>query len=319
MSFSYFDSGQLPLNGGNSIKTTTFTTSGTWTKDANCQYVYALIWNGGNGGGSGRQGATTAAGGGSGGLPGNVAIFEAPSTAFGATATVTIGSGGGGGAAQSSANTNGIAGTSGGISYFGNLSPSYWYGESSPTQGAGIGGTTTTTVNDTQGSKLINQYPWLIQSPGQGIGTHTIGQNGGANQDSSGGANYLSSQYDWISGSGGGGSGGDSGVIRQAGDGGTYTDYQGATLVAGGAGGIESGTIDGAAGSPGIISNGVITGASGGGGGGGQSAGVVAGNGGDGAVPGSGGGGGGGSINGTDSGAGGAGGAGMIIVYEILS
>jgi len=111
------------------------------------------------------------------------------------------------------------------------------------------------------------------------------------------------------------------GTPRQAGNGGTLQDGLGTpnNIVVGGSGGIETGTINGTVGNPGVSQGGYIYGGSGAGGGGGQSAGGVAGTGNTGGSPGGGGGGGGGSINGTTSGAGGHGGTGRIIVIEWYS
>jgi hypothetical protein len=107
-----------------------------------------------------------------------------------------------------------------------------------------------------------------------------------------------------IATSGGGGGGADS-VTARAGGVGIGMSLNGTTFVADSAGGIESGTINGANGNtPTYPNSGVLMCGTGGGGGGGQSVGLVAGNGGNGGTPAGGGGGGGGSLTGTNSGAG---------------
>jgi len=115
---------------------------------------------------------------------------------------------------------------------------------------------------------------------------------------------------------GGGGSGANTLIVRQAANGAPKFDVNLNTILAGGAGGIESGTIDGQQGSS--ISSAPVGYpflGTGGGGGGGQSTGIVAGNGAN-AILGGGAGGGGGSINATTSGSGGNGFRGEIRIYE---
>lgn len=124
------------------------------------------------------------------------------------------------------------------------------------------------------------------------------------------------------SSSGGAGAGADSVTPRTGGNGGDIQLTDSSAFLTGGAGGIESGTINGSPGNNRVTTTstslGMFLGATGGGGGGGQSSGGVAGNGGNGGIPGASGGGGGGSLDGTNSGTGGDGGRGEIWVIEYL-
>lgn len=297
-------------NGG--ILMTTFTGSGTWSKNARTNVVDVYIWNGGSGGGSGRQGTSTAAGGGAGGTPGCFICYcSVPAGFFSTSETVTIGSGGSGGLTQTSTNSNGNPGSPGGLSILGNL-------QASGTVGAAPGGTTTIVSAPNNGANF-NGAPFnrLIASPMLG-GTGSNASPNNSQGTAAIGSTFIANCF--LGGGGGGGSGADTGAIRQAGNGGpivTPGTYSGAnTILAGGAGGIEGGTINGGQGNPGLTTGGFVSAGTGGGGGGGQSAGLVAGNGGLGGAPAGGGGGGGGSINGTNSGAGGAGANGQITIIE---
>jgi len=281
---------------------TTFTSSGTWNKDARTQMVTIYGWSGGGGGGSGRQGLTTLAGGGSGGSCGAFS-FTTPAEFFGSSETVTIGAGGSGGAAQTSASTNGNNGNNGGSSYIGYTGATT--ASAAPNIGIGGNGGSTGTVGGHVSTFYISGASNQVQTSGGG--------------NAANGSSALTQILSPSMGPGAGGAGADSTTARQ---GGTGAPIVGApsliTILAGGAGGIEGGTINGSDGNPALSSGtgGILCGGSGGGGGGGQSVGSSAGNGGKGGLPGGGGGGGGGSINGTNSGAGGDGANGKIIVVE---
>lgn len=304
--------------GGGSVKVTKFTSSGTWTKDVDCQSVTVICWNGGSGGGSGRQGLTTAAGGGGGGIFGSVLIWSTLASFFNTTETVTIGTGGAGGATQASASSNGNNGSVGGVTSLGNL-----FVTNSLTS-FGYGGTTTTSTNPQNGLLYI---PVLATSPSVQVSANILSFTTGSNVDKLAVYNAdwegTAANLTYMPMSGGGGSGADSGVVRQGGGGIGFLSmgYNNTSIIAaGGTGGIASGTINGGAGNNAIsTTGGRYIGATGGGGGGGQSGGASAGIGGAGGIPGGGGGGGGGSLDGTTSGAGGVGGRGELWVIEYLS
>lgn len=286
---------------------TQFTASGTWTKNAVTQYVEVLLWSSGGGGGSGRQGASTAAGGGGGGGGGGFIYYRAPASQFSASETVTIGAGGTGGAAQAANNTNGNNGGDASNSSVGNIITSQ--GSNFATVG-GTGGTTTNASGGSSGN--FGGMGSLQAAPGAqggGGGTNTAGLQGGVSP--------FKTYFLYGTGAGGGGAGADSGTARQGGASNIISTFdQVTTLVAAAAGGIETGTINGANGNAQFTGHGLMTGGGGGGGGGGQKAGGVAGIGGNGAAPAGGGGGGGGSLNGTNSGAGGNGARGEVWIIE---
>jgi len=290
-------------------KVTKFTSSGTWTKDTNAQFIEVYVWDGGSGGGSGRRGVSTQSGGGGGGSPGSTYMFRAPAFLFGATEGVIIGAAAAGGVTQSVNNTNGNAGAAFNATAFGFI-------DSDPAFGAiagGAGGVNGTAAYGTQ----PHMWDTIRNSP-------TLnGHRGGFGEVVAGGDAQIlgtSTAYLWYVGSGGGGGGaGADAVAERAGGAGSELTYSsGATLVAAAAGGTESGTINGAAGAnnTAFTSGGALVGGLGGGGGGGQHVGGAAGDGGAGGTPGGAGGGGGGSLNGTNSGVGGAGGRGEVIIIE---
>jgi hypothetical protein len=312
----------LITNGPNSINLETssgslrtdFTVSGMWTKDARTKFVTIFAWNGGQGGASGRQGASASAGGGGGGGCGGCFIYSADASFFDANETVTIGAGGAGGATQASMNTNGNPGGSAGQTSFGNLSCPIG------TNVSAGGNNTGAAAAGNAGGFALPTSPWGDEGPGSGNGQLVAGSNA---QNSNATVLSESEPISITSLSGGGGGGANSVTERAGGDGGNLFNFAAGVnptytlLLAGGAGGIESGTINGGNGNAGFITTGgFLSGGTGGGGGGGQSVGVVAGNGGNGGFPGGGGGGGGGSLNGTSSGAGGDGGDGLVIVIE---
>lgn len=279
---------------------TQFNSSGTWTMNPRTQTVRVIVWQGGGGGGSGAQGVTTLAGGGGAGTMGAITDVTSPAQFFATSETVTIGAGGTGGAAATSVG-DGNAGGMSGVSSLGSIIQT-------ATASGGAAGNTGTAFAGTAAS-IYNMWDALSAEPG-GDGSNTTGANALA-------IGPYTGQI--CPGAGGGGSGANSATAQQAGNGASITSGDSSiTLVQGGAGGIETGTINGADGvdNTTVTSGGLICGGSGGGGGGGQSTGLVAGTGGNGGFPGAGGGGGGGSLTGTDSGVGGNGGAGAVWVIE---
>lgn len=293
--------------GGSVITVTKFTANGTWTKAANSQYVYFVIWNGGGGGGSGRRGASASAGGGAGGAFGGGLLWGTFSSQFASSESVTVGGGGGGGNAQTSDNTNGNPGSVGGQSYVKDTSIGYITASSN----GGAGGTSTTAVG--QSAQEFNQ---MIPEMYSFSVTNTIQGGAGSNSAGSAPAGGYSDQYNYVGGAGGGGGGGNTTTERAgaAGEGVWSLGSSAVSILAAGSGGTESGTINGGNGTNNTSLR--ISGGAGGGGGGGQKSGGSAGTGGTGGYPGGGGGGGGGSINGTNSGAGGTGGRGEVWIIE---
>jgi hypothetical protein len=277
---------------------TTFTTAqsgNTWTMSTNppTQFVKVYGANGGGGGGSGRMGVSTTSAGGSGGT-GSGFFIEGPAIYFPSSAVITVGTGGTGAASQSTPLTNGNPGSQGGLTSFGSTI-------SNAVAAAAVGGTTTNVIG-TAGA-FSSQYNNSVGTSGGGgsFSTPTV-------------AGFLAPL--WICPGGGGGSGYNAVTPQQASNG----QGLGANLnspIAGGAGGIETGTINGANGASLTTGLGYFRGGLGGGGGGGVSSGSVAGTGGNGGFPGGGGGGGGGSSTlSVPSGAGGNGGDGVIIIVE---
>lgn len=118
----------VPAGGssGSLLRITVFSSSGTWTKGADTNYVRAYGWGGGGGGGGGSNGR----GGGSGAYAEEFIDVTAVSTV-----SVTVGSGG-------TAGTSSVAGGNGGSSTFG----SYF------TAGGGTGGSYTGALYGTGGT-----------------------------------------------------------------------------------------------------------------------------------------------------------------------
>jgi len=290
--------------GGGGLVVTKFTSSGTWTKNGSSQAVSFILISAGSGGGSGRRGTDGASGGGAGGAGASgSSTIGIPAVYFGATETVTVPAGGSGGAAQTVNDSNGNDGAMSGRALFGG------YQTADPSGVAGGG--TTGDVTGKSGYATFPPVPTLTATGLAGKGKIIAGVNG----TEQGPTSYTI----FFDGAAGGGAGADSGTPYQGGSGAPRTRVDTTVIIAASAGGIETGTINGTAGtseSGGGL--GIFTTGTGGGGGGGQSSGGAAGIGGAGGVPGGGGGGGGGSINGTNSGAGGDGARGEVWVIEYL-
>lgn len=296
-------------SGSGGIIITEFTSSDTWNKNPFSKWINVQITGTGCGGGSGRQGASGASCGGGGGPTFGGVNFAGPASRFPSSVAITIGAGGIGAAGVATPNTNGNDGTTGGGSSFADVNN----GTLTLFPNGGRGGQAATTPQASGGPTVTGGLGWYSVPGRQGPG-HSSPTTNVADTPS----------LDYFQGLGGaaGGCGSPAYSIStlQAGAGQSWYDSDVNIIYAGGAGGIESGTIDGGNGLDestfSVTWNNMC--GTGGGGGGGQSLGPVAGNGGDGGYPGGAGGGGGGSLNGTTSGSGGDGQAGIIYVYEYL-
>ncbi len=294
---------QSVSSSGGTIVTTYGSGSGTHNINAGTKFLDVYVVGAGSGGGSGRQSTSGNASGGGGGSAAIVIMQTSiPATLFGSTVAYQVGVGGSGGASQGSPDTDGLDGSAGTDSFFGNITAE---------------GTTGGVPQASGGTSTIGAAGGSI---GGSSRFNFCGQpttsNGGDGHNVTAGANATPIRALSAPSSGGGGGGAVTGASTAGGTGGNVTLHNIATIiVAGGAGG--------AAGNDGL--NGAVMSSSyqflafgtGGGGGGGSDSGVPGGDGGDGGV-GSGGGGGGGSINGLSSGAGGNGGDGYIQVIEYL-
>jgi hypothetical protein len=300
-------------------KITTFSASGTWTRDARTTFADVILWGAGGGGGSGaRQVSGSASSGGGGGGGGFLQRARFTTAELGASQTVTIGAGGAGGAAQTVDGTAGNDGGAGGDTTFGSLLRA---------RGGGAGARGGLGIGSGGGSSGQMAAPAVNGSNATGGAAASLG--GASGGSAAAGASNT------VPGGGGGGGGGTSGGAGSPGGGATYGSSGG-----GAGGGISTGSVAAAGGSSGalyrtgsgVIASGGGTGVAGtsganaslttgpiddggtGGGGGGAHA-TSPGAGGTGGV-GAGGGGGGASQNGANSGAGGAGGAGQCVVIE---
>jgi len=282
---------------------TTFTSSGTWTKNPACKTVQIYIWGGGAGGGSGRisiAGSNRSGGGGGGAA--TCQAFWSFLSRFSSSETVTIGAGGNGGAAKTTDNTNGSnGGTLGSSSVSSNFITNISIGE-----GGGGGGGTAGGVGGYFGT-----LPNL-----QNLGSRKIFVNNSQNGSTGTALAATNSQilYQSNAVSGGGGGINSSNVVGNGGKAGDIIKIDSTVIIAGGTAGTAGGA--GGNGNSVTITPWECVGTSGGGGAASDSA--NAGAGGNGGGYGTGGGGGGASLNGYNSGAGGNGANGIVIIVEYL-
>jgi hypothetical protein len=195
----------------------TFTAPGvhTWTKPALAKYVRVLGRGGTGGAGSGRRGAagTARTGGGAGG-GGGFLITEFPAASLPATVQVTVGAKGVGGSAVTLDDTDGVAGTPGGATYFGTSMDAYGWALGG---GGGAGGKNAGAAAGGAGGN-------------QGI----FSGGSGASSSASGGAGANAGVIDFPR-SGGGGSGGGitSSDVPGAGGNGAYINGLGGARTGG--------------------------------------------------------------------------------------
>lgn len=289
--------------GGGGTVITKFTSSGTWTKNANAVWVHFYVWAGGSGGGSGRRGAASTGRSGGGGGAACYCVFSREASIFASSETITIGAGGTGGAAQTVNDTDGNDGNLGGQSSVGTLI--VMVGGAST---VGEGGATS---SGGRGNSRFGQFNGITDTTASGVGG-----NGGSGNGSAGGVVIVNAAA-----SGGGGGGGISAANSSGsgGAGGNQVESDTTSIIlSGGSSGAANGGAGGNGNAPAGTEGYILGGTGGGGGGGGNPAGGAGGAGGTGGAPGGGGGGGGASLNGSNSGAGGDGARGEIWIIEFL-
>jgi hypothetical protein len=300
-------------------KITTFSASGTWTRDSRTTFADVILWGAGGGGGSGaRQVSGSASSGGGGGGGGFLQRARFTTAELGASQTVTIGAGGTAGAAQTADSTAGNAGGVGGDTTFGSLLRARGAGGGAGGGlgvGSGGGSSAGMATAAASGSGATGGTAPIGGAAGGsaavGADNTIAGGGSGGGGGASGGAGNRGG-YALYGSSGGGAGGGISAGDATSSGGNAYYSFRSggpASVVPGGAAGVS-----GTAGANVSLTTGPIDDGGTGGGGGGSHA-TTPGAGGAGGV-GAGGGGGGASQNGAASGAGGVGGAGQCVVIE---
>lgn len=192
----------------------TFTSSGTFTKDADdLAYIIYCVGGGGGGGKSGNNEPGSGGGG-----AGNLLLL--PALLFGSTVAVTVGSGGAG-----ATNPVAAAGSNGGASSFGTQVVAYGGGGGGQIA-SGLGGTVR--PNFLGGDSSISIY-------GGGLGTGTsLSNNGGSAHFGGGGGGRGSGGTSVFAGAGGAAT--INGGIPGGGGGGSGTENAGAAAGSGGRG-----------------------------------------------------------------------------------
>lgn len=306
--------------GGTNPVINEYTANDTWTKPTAANFWGVLVFcvGAGGGGGSGRRGASSTSrnGGGGGGGGAYAYRFIRSSTLSSSTYAITIGSGGTGGNSTTTNDTNGIAGTSGGVTTFGSL-VSARFGT-----GGGAGTTSSSSGSGSGGNSTLCTPARLPFSMFGGQGTNGSTQQ----QPNTPATGFNADIFNTINACpGGAGAGGmsASNIERDGGTGGAVYDV--GVLSAAPTAGSTVFDRNGGNGVDNLVNNVLFDtnnpttngpGSSGAGGASGDSAGTIAGGNGGNGGKGAGGGGGGGSTNGANSGAGGNGGNGLCFVVE---
>jgi hypothetical protein len=301
-----FSSPNITLQAVSNARTlvTTFNSgSGTWFINPKTVWVQVYLWGSGGGGGSGRKGTTALAGGGAGGGAGFFTFYEGMASLFSGGLAYSVGAGGSGGAAQTIDASDGSPGGAGNPSSLGSIISA----------GGGAGGAGINGTSAGGSSRLYSLYINSSASSGSGLqGTVTTGQTVTVNINGTVATIFMAA-------GGGGGGGGNTTTPRAGSTTSSVLDGLGNVLLAGAAGGISTGTINGSDAPSAYNTNGLMSAGLGGGGGGGGNSTTAGGKGGNGSIPAGGGGGGGGGITGSsNSGAGGNGGNGEIIIVEFF-
>jgi hypothetical protein len=265
-----------------------------WYRDELAKFIRVQAWGGGAGGGSGRKDSSATvvrSGGGGGGGGGYIDVtFDASLIATAQTEVgIQVGAGGSGGPSQTTNATNGISGTTGGVTFLsvGSLLIRV------PGGGGGVGGSN---ASATGGGGSVQAGTGGASSATGGVGSQGL---------------PIAATSTTIAIGQGGAGGGAGGGLTTANA--TNAGGAGGNAITAASGGVAGGAANGGAGNAGIVP---LSWTAGGGGSGGGS--NTAGDGGTGGAggPASGGGGGGSTQNGN-SGAGGAGGNGFMVITTL--